>query len=170
MINSLIKNKKGDVFQVFFMLVIIFIVAIIALISLVWSHHVNNALLNITSENTTAYIAVEKISTQTPTILDDLVFFLFLGMTIGIFIGAVRTNFSAIMIFLFILEILLAILVASGLVNIYHGFTQAPGIVELSSNLTLTNLVFSRYTPLFICIISAVSLILMYSKSGGDIQ
>jgi hypothetical protein len=135
-----------------------------------WASPVQEAFSNLAEENSTAAQISEQVIEQTPTAFDELIIFLFLGMVIGLMVAAVRTDFSPVVIFIFLLMVIISVLVASGLVNIYQGFAQAPGISEVAANLTFANVVFSRYTPLFICIIAAVILILMYSKSGSDIS
>lgn len=162
-------NKKGDIFQLFFLLIFLFMAAIIGLLTYAMSDEINETLLNFSESGTTAYEATNIIRTNVPTAFDELVLFLFLGGVIALCISAVKTNFSPTIIFLFIIITILAVAVAGGFVNIYQGFTDAPALNDLADNLTFTNIIFSRYTPLIICIVSALILILMYGKTGSDI-
>lgn len=167
----LIKNKKGDFFQIFFLLIILLVAAVMGLLCLKLGTLINEKIEEVYPDQSEAVVKVNNfVQTQAPKAVDYMVFFLFLGGTIGIMTAAVRTNFSPVIIFLFLLMSLIAILSASGIVNLYQGFAQTDVLVDVSQELTLTNIVFSRYTPLFICIIAGISLILMYSKSGSDIQ
>ena len=170
-IRKLITQKKGDVFQVLFMIVLIFAVAVVGLLMFVLTSRVNefweeSGLLNETEAGTAA---IETMSETAPRTTDYAIFFLFLGMNIGVLIAAVRTNFSAAVIFLFILLTLIAIMMSAGMVNMYQGLAQQPSIIDVSSKLTLTNFIFSRYLPLVISMICAVVMLIMYGKSGGDI-
>lgn len=169
--RKIIKEKKGDVFQILFMLVMIMAVALVGLIALVLSTGVLNFWEDSGMLNDTA-IGREVIDdlqdTAAPT-TDYAIFFLFIGMNIGIVIAAVRTQFSSIVIFLFILMTFISILISAGMVNIYQGFAQQPDALEASSQLTLTNFIFSRYLPLIISVLSALYLLIMYGKGGGDI-
>jgi len=170
-IRNLLAQKKGDVFQVLFMLVLIFIVAIVGLLCLVLTTRVNefwdeSGLLN---ETETGTKAIETMQETAPRTTDYAVFFLFLGMNIGIIVAAVRTNFSAVIIFLFILLTLIAIMGAAGVVNMYQGLAQQGSIIDVSGKLNLTNFIFSKYLPLIISIICALVMLIMYGKSGGDI-
>lgn len=162
-------NKKGDVIQILYLLIILFLGAVFFLLCYGMSSRINTAVSEITPNDTIAYEVNEVITENTPTIFDTFIFFLFLGGIIGLMVAAVRTDFSAGIIFIFILIAFMTVLVASGLVNIYRGFTDAPGLAEISGRLTLTNIVFSRYTPLIICVLAGIILLLMYGKSGGDI-
>lgn len=169
--KSLLKDKRGDVFQVLFMIVLVLGVAIVGLITLVLTTRVNDfwdssGLLNGTAVGEEA---IDSLQDTAPKTTDYAVFFLFIGMNIGVVIAAVRTNFSATVIFMFILLTLIAIMFAAGAVNIYQGLAQQPEILDVSNELTLTNFIFSKYLPLIVSVICGFVMILMYGKSGGDI-
>ena len=162
-------NKKGDVVQIVVVLIIIFIAALVGLICLKLTNEVNHywltsGLLNSTQTGTDT---INQMNQVAPTITDLTVFLLFLGCIIGVCIAAVKTKFSATMLFLFFLLIITTILIASGLVNIYSGFADAMPTEQ--AQLTLTGIIFSRYTPLMMCIIGGIVLLLMYGKQGQDI-
>ncbi len=169
--KPLLKDRRGDVFQVLFMMVILLIVAIVGLITLVLTTKVNDfwdssGLLNDTAIGTQA---IDTLQDTAPKTTDYAIFFLFIGMNIGVVIAAVRTNFSATIIFMFILLTMIAIMFAAGVVNIYQGLAQQPSIIDISGDLNLTNFIFSRYFPLIISMICAFVMIIMYGKSGADI-
>lgn len=169
--RSLIKSKKGDIFQVLFMLVLVFAVAVVGLICLILTTHVNEGWYNTPNFNETviAKQSIDTLQDSAPKLTDYTVFFLFLGLNIGVIVGAVRTNFSATIIILFIFLTFFSILVAAGLVNMYQGLAQSSSVVDISSDLRLTNFIFSKYTPLLISIICTLVMLIMYGKSGGDI-
>ena len=100
--------------------------------------------------------------------MDFFIFFFFLGANIGLIIGAIKTKYTGVMAFLFILLILIEILVASGMVNIYQGFRNEVGLSPIPNQMTLTNILLSQYFPLIISIIGGVILIFMFSKTGQD--
>jgi len=170
-LNFMIKQKKGDVFQVLFMIVLILGSALVGLITLTLTTRVNDfwdssGMLN---ETSSGQEAIDTMQDTAPKTTDYAILFLFLGMNIGIVISAVRTNFSATIIFLFILLTLVAIIIAAGAVNIYQGMAQQPTVIDVSSQLTFTNILFSRYFPLMISVICAFVMLIMYGKSGQDI-
>jgi hypothetical protein len=104
------------------------------------------------------------IQASTVPILDFFVFFFFLGSNIGLIISAIKTKYSPTIIFLFILLLLIEILLASGVVNIYQGFHNEPSLSPVTGQMFLTNMLLSKYFPLIISVIGAVVLIFMYSK------
>lgn len=169
--RNIIKQKKGDVFQVLFMMILLLIIAIVGLITLVLTTRVNDfwddsGLLN---ETQVGMNAIDTMQETAPRTTDYAILFLFLGFNIGILISAVRTNFSPMIIFLFILLVLISIMFAAGSVNLYQGLAQQESVLDVSSELTFTNFIFSKWFPLIICMISAMVMVIMYSKSGGDI-
>jgi len=163
-------NKKGDVFQIFIILIILTVVAIVGFICLslswnvlqFWNTHADIMPTNSTASNANNILIATSVKTT-----DYAVFFLFLGLNIAVVVSAVRTKFSGVLIFLFILSTLLAILIAAGMVNIYQGMSHM--MPSIQSQLTLTNYVFSKYTPLIMCILSAIVIIIMLGKSSQDI-
>ena len=165
------KQKKGDIFQVIIMIIILVACAITGLITFKLTHEVNNfwdesGLLN---ESQTAMDAIDTMQETSPRTTDYTILFLFLGLNIGILVAAVRTNFSAVIIFLFILLTLIAIMFAAGAVNMYQGLAQQPSMLDASSQLTFTNFIFSKYFPLIISMICGLVMLIMYGKSGADI-
>lgn len=165
-----VRSKKGDMFQVLFMLAILTGVAIVGLICLYLATNINNfwdssGLLNNTAVGTQA---INQLQDTAPKTTDYAVLFLFIGLNIGILISAVKTNFSPIVIFLFILLALIAIMISAGMVNIYQGLAQQPDVLSVSSGLTYTNFIFSKYLPLTVSIICALVMLIMWGKSGGE--
>lgn len=169
--RSIVKKKKGDIFQIFFVIALALVVAVVGLICLVITTRINTfyETSGILNNSASAQDAVNKMQETAPYTTDYAIFFLFLGMNIGVIIGAVRTNFSVLTIVIFIFLTLIAIMFAAGAVNMYQGLAQTESIVDVSSQLTLTNFIFSKYTPLMISIICAFVMLIMYSKSGADI-
>ena len=164
-------NKKGDIFNILFLLIILLIAAIVGLLMLTLSSKVltfyeDTGLLNNTA---IGQQAVDKLQLYGPTYTDYMIFFLFIGSTVGICISAIRTNFTPTIMFLFILMMFFDIFVAAGIVNIYQGFAQMPTLADIANQLTLTNFIFSRYTPLIVAILCALLMLLMWGKTSSDI-
>jgi len=167
----MLKQKKGDMFQILIVLIIIFVAAIIGFICLVLTTGVNtfwddSGMLNGTATGTKA---IDQMQQSAPNITDWAILLLFLGMNIGVVISAVRTNFTPATIILFIFLTLIAIMISAGMVNMYQGLVQTPSVADMGAQLTLTNFIFSKYLPLVICILSAFVMLLMYGKSSGEI-
>jgi hypothetical protein len=165
----MIKQKKGEIFQIFIFLIIILVCAIVGLLCLTMTTKINRYWIDSGTLNSTqiGISAIEKIQDTAPKTTDYAILFLFIGMNIGLLIGAVRTNFSPLTIILFIFLVFIAIFVAAGMVNMYQGLAQAQGVE--SGDLHFTNFLFSKYLPLIVCVLSALIMIIMYSKQGGEI-
>jgi hypothetical protein len=164
-------TKKGDIFQIFYVLIIIIIMAILALIVGKLSYSFTEAFKDPSlhlSDSPAGQESNDLIQTMSIPLMDFFIFMFFLGSNIGIFIGAIKTKYSPVMMFLFILLLLIEILVASGAVNIYQGFHDETSLDPVPSKMYLTNLLLSKFFPLIISVIGGVVLIIMYSKSGSD--
>ena len=169
-LRPIIKQKKGDMFQILIVLIILFAVTLVAFICLTLTTRVNtfwddSGMLN---DSATAKEAIDKMQDTAPKTTDYAILFLFLGMNIGVIISAVRTNFSPITIILFIFLTFIAIMVAAGMVNMYQGLAQTPSVADIGESLPLTGFLFSKYLPLIICILSAITMILMFGKQSSD--
>jgi len=168
-----IKEKKGDIFQIIFVLIILLIIAIMALLTGKLSLEITKAyqLPGLHLNDSSAGVqANQLIQDMTPPLLDFFVFFFFLGSNVGLIVSAIRTKYSPTIIFLFIMLLIIEILIASGFVNIYQGFHDEPSLQPIPQQMPLTNILFSKYTPLIFTVIGAIVLIFMYGKSGGDIS
>lgn len=165
-------NRKGDVFQILVVLIIIVSIAITGLIIGIMTHTVNtffDAHPEIMPVNSTASNSNHQLGDMAPRITDYAIFFLFLGLNIGVMISATRTQFSATLIFMFILLVFIEILVAAGIVNIYQGLAHEGASIGFSSQLTLTNFILSKYTPLIMSCVALIVIVIMLGKSGGEI-
>jgi len=164
-------NKKGDIFQLTFVIVILFIVAIVGLLFLHLSTKVAQSYEDMGLLDNTAIgkQANDMILETGPKTTDYMIFMLFIGAIVGLLISASRTSFSPGIFFFFVLLLIITIFVASGMVNIYSGFANSPELIETSSQLKLTNYVFSRYTPLILTAIGGLILLILWGKQGSDI-
>lgn len=163
------KFKKGDIFQVVFVIIIVLVMAIMAMLVGKMSYEFSNAYKDpILQISQTGAQANNIIQTSAIPTMDFFIFFFFLGSNIGLVVSAIRTKYSATLIWLFILLLIIEILIASGVVNLYSGFSDVESLQPIPSMLFLTNILLSKYFPLIISCIGAVVLILMYSKTGGE--
>lgn|SRR3990167_3535493 len=164
-------NKKGDVTQILFLLIILFITAILGILFWGLTDGVLQTQEDIGLFNDTvlAQQSIDKLQETAPRTTDYMVFFLFLGGIIGLMISAVRTNFSPTIMLLFVMYLIIAIFIASGLVNVYSGFAQSPVLSDSANDLIITNFIFSKYTPLIFAVLGTILMIIMWGKSGGDI-
>jgi uncharacterized membrane protein YeaQ/YmgE (transglycosylase-associated protein family) len=162
-----VQQKKGDIFQIIFVLVIVLVMAILGLLCGKLGYEITEAYkdpalgLQDTDSGSQANTQIQQMSIP---LMDFFIFFFFLGSNIGLIISAIKTKYSPTIIFLFILLLLLEILLASGVVNLYQGFQSETSLDPIPTQFVLTNMLLSKYFPLIISVIGAVVLIFMYSK------
>lgn len=167
--RSLIKNKKGNAIGIIVVLIFIFIIAIVALLVGALSKKFSaefNERIDL-PDNSSAEQAFNRVDEMSVNILDQLVFFIFLGLNVGIIISAAKTKFSPIVIGIFIFLLIFAVIIAAGLTNLYTEFADSTQMSEYSDQMNLTGFVFNRFTPLIICILSGLTMIIMYGKQPG---
>jgi hypothetical protein len=82
-------------------------------------------------------------------------------------IASVRTDFDPLILFLFLLMTIFSIFIAAGSVEIYRSLADNTSFLDVSGNLHLTNIIFSKYAPLFMSVFTGLILIIMYSKQAG---
>ena len=164
-------NKKGDIFQLLVLLIILFIASIVGILFLTLSNKVTQAYEDTGLLNKTVIGQQynDMMQDTGPKSTDYMIFMLFAGGVIGILISASKTNFSPTIFFLFLLLLVITIFVSSGMVNIYSGFSQQATLIDSANQLQLTGFIFSKYTPLIITIIGGLIMLIMWSKTGGDI-
>jgi hypothetical protein len=164
-------NKQGDIFQLTALLVILFIVAIVGLLFLSLSMRVLNSYEDsgILEDTAIGQESNDLLTETAPKTTDYMVFLLFSGMVIGLLISASRTQYSPGVFFLFVLLLIITIFIASGMVNIYSGFANLDSLAESSAELSLTNFIFSKYTPLIMTVIGGLIMLIMWGKQGSDI-
>jgi len=162
-------NKKGDIFQLSFVMIIVFITAMVGILFLAFTNQVNDywVVSGLLNQSEAATSTVATMQATAPLTTDYAVFFIFLGSTLGICISAVRTKFSPTLVFFFILLLILTIFIASGIVNVYSGFAEV--LPNEAAQLTLTGIILGKYMPLMMAIIGGFIMIIMYSKQGGEI-
>jgi len=160
-------NKKGDIFQITFVIVIVLVMTILGLLCGKLGYEVTQAYKNPAlglQDTDNGVEANNLIQTMSVPLMDFFIFFFFLGSNIGLIVSAIKTKYSPTIIFLFILLLLIEILLASGVVNLYQGFASEPSLDPIPAKMFLTNMLLSKYFPLIISVIGAVVLIFMYSK------
>jgi len=164
-------NIRGNIFQLVALVVILFVVAIVGLLFLSLSSKVTGTYQNLSifNDSVIAQQANAKMLETAPRTTDYMIFFLFVGSIIGLLISASKTQFSSGIFFLFALLLIITIFVASGMVNIYSGFSQSAALSEYADQLTLTGYIFSKYTPLILTVLGGIIMLIMWGKQGNDI-
>lgn len=164
-------NKKGDIFQLIVLLIVLFVAAIVGILFLAMSNEVTQAYEDTGLLNDTAIGQQynDMMQDTAPKSTDYMIFMLFCGGVIGLMISASKTNFSPTIFFLFLLLLVITIFISSGMVNIYSGFAQQATLVDEANQLVLTGFLFSKYTPLIMTVLGGIIMLIMWSKTGGDI-
>lgn len=160
------KNKKGQISGTIIGLIMLLVIVIMGFIFGKFITIFNKSMdeTEIFEEGSKAKEVHDKVSSQIPEFMDNLIFFAFIALMVGTVIAAVKSDYSWWAMGLYFIQLAFAVLVAFGAVELYSGL--AIGFQDLvNSHFKLTNIVFSRYTP---ALIAGVCGILMFLMSGGS--
>ncbi len=165
-----IIQKKG-IFALLLIVAILTITAIFGLLSYRMIKGVNEVYNDsgLFPDGSIGQESNQAIKTTAKYGIDNMFFFVFLGSVIGLIFGAVKTRFSPILMFIFILVFLFAIFLASMSAEIYHGFATNGELEDTANEFIFIKIILSKFFPLIICVIGAVVMIIMWSKQGGEI-
>lgn len=166
----MIKAKKG-IFALLLLIAILTITAVFGLITYRTIKEVNQVYddSGLFENNTIGSESNIKIKTTARYGIDNMFFFIFLGGMIGLIFGAVKTKFSPILMFIFILVFLISIFLAAMSAEIYHGFATTGDLEETADELIFIKIILSKFFPLIICVLGGVIMVIMWGKQGGEI-
>jgi hypothetical protein len=160
-------NKKGDVVDSISFVIVVFILAIgffiIAFIIPSITNGLSSAGLNNTSEGANAISKLNDFGTQG---IQRGFFFVFIGMCIGVLISAYFIDTHPIFLFLYIILLAIAVILAVYLANAYETFSQIDAFSAFYATQGLFTLVVSHIVLITI-IVGVLSFIIIFAKFRG---
>lgn len=116
---------------------------------------------------------VEKINVVqnlTTTAFDQLVFIVLIAFTLGSLILAVFTDFHPVLVVILILSIVLLIIVAGLMANVYDEVGDTDILKEKADEFTMTNVVMGSQLPILVGITGVIAIIIVLAKRGRATQ
>lgn len=166
-------NKKGQAelgVQILLAVIVVFIIGITA-VSIAtpflqfldeFKNDARVSQSNVTVEN------VEVIEALTPTLLDFIVLFSFLGILLGAIFFALITDASPAVMFVLFLIVIIAVILAAQFANVYDDFSSTSELSAVASQFTFTNFLLGSMFPVIILFSGVLIIIILYTKSRGD--
>lgn len=164
--KNLIKNKKGDLPSLLIIGVVLFFA--FSVIAVFFAYTMNSALDELKASgqfSTTATDAMTSVQDKTIPLMDFTMFFFFFASVIGMIVSAVYVRTSPVMVGVFIIFLIIVVIIAGQLVNMYDEIKATPEIVGTASQFTKTNILLGSAFPTLILISGVIVLIVLYSKS-----
>lgn len=162
-----LKNKKGDIPDLFFIIpmFLVIIVAAFAGLTIYKSYYasVNDTLNDQSREITTSAGAALEHS-------DYMVLIIFFGLALGVIISAFWVQTHPAFFFMSLLLLVIAIFIAPSISNAYMTFENDSVMGTTAASFPMSSYIM-EYLPLFIAIIGTITLIVLYMKSpaGGGV-
>lgn len=122
---------------------------------------------NLGSSNTTVD-QIEKVQDFMIPGFDQLVFFILIGIFIGVIVLAIFTDFHPVLLVLLILVFILLIVIGGLFSNVYDEVADNSQLQNTSSQFNLTNTVMGSSLPVIITILGVISIIIILAKRGGQ--
>jgi len=161
-------NKKGDITDSLSFVIVVIVLAIgffiIAFIIPSITSGLRNAGVNSTSEGENAINKLNDFGTQG---IQKGFFFVFMGLCISVLISAFFIDTHPIFLFLYIIFLGIAVILAAYLANAYETFSQVPAFNSFYATQGLFTLVVSHIV-LITVIVGALSFIIIFSKFRGN--
>jgi len=168
-------NKKGDFASIITISVMVFIFAVVAII---FTHAFLESTDELKAQESLSNRSVSVIETTQDNIsplLDFLIFFVLVGLFIGVIVASVYTRMPAPILAIFIITLTIAIILAGQFSNIFDEITSKEEISGTAGNFTLTNLILGDSSgialfPVILFIIGVVVVVILYGKSkSGEV-
>lgn len=99
---------------------------------------------------------------------DQLVFFILVGVFIGVLVLAIFTDFHPVVLGVLILTFILLIVIAGLFANVYDEVRDTSTFNTTASEFSLTNAVMGAKLPVIVTILGVIAFIIILSKRGGQ--
>lgn len=170
-LRPIINNKKGDILSI---LLVIIISTVVIVVLTVLTLVTNNITREIDSYNMTSSLeanqSISAVKDQAVPLADTMGSLLFIGWLIALIIAGTYTEFSPVVIGIFLLILLIGVYLSAVMTSNFY--------VDLSSEydssaiggqeFTITKTLFGSSLPYIIAFIGLVIIIIMYSKKRGS--
>lgn len=160
-------NKKGDITDTISFVIVVIVLAIgffiIAFIIPSITDGLRNSGVNSTVEGENAISKLNSFGTQG---IQKGFFFVFIGLCISVLISSFFIDTHPIFLFLYVIFLGIAIILAAYLANAYETFSQVPAFNSFYASQELFTLVVSNIVIILLAV-AALSFIIIFSKYRG---
>jgi len=161
-------NKKGDIGSIMIVMTIVFVMFILGIVALTMWNPIMDELTYSEhfSDNEQALDSFEKVDDAFG-LLDLFILLSFFGFIGGLIVSAIYIDVHPVFIVFFILFLIIGVFIASQLSNAIYEMEQEESLQEGFDRLTISGIIFGKYFPLWILIIGAITIVILYGKGEG---
>ena len=161
---KLIKNKRGELTDMFIFLITLFILAIGLFVLMYMIPTITDGLktagLNNSAEGTNAITSLESFGTGT---INNGFLMLFVGLVISMIITSFMVRTHPIFIFLYVIFLGISVLLSFYLGNAYYQLIGNPAFANMYATATFSNWIFGHIAQIM-TVLGAFSMIVVFSK------
>jgi hypothetical protein len=157
----ILRNRKGSIQDLMFLVVIVFVFAIVTLFAFKFMDSFNNEIQAMDEIPNDAKTSTTSLMGNFSGVIDNSFLFLVIGMGIVTIIFAAMVRIHPIFIALFLLCLVFTIFLSAVFSNVYEAVADNDQMIGVSSQLTGVNLIFS-YLPIIIGVFGSILCIIMY--------
>lgn len=164
---GILKNKKGSIQDLMFLIVIVFVFALVTLFAFKFMDSFNNEIQAMPEIPSDAKTSTTTLMGNFSGVIDNSFLFLVIGMGVITLIFAAMVRIHPVFIALFLLFLCFTIFLSAVFSNIYESVADNDQMIGVSSQLTGINLIFS-YLPIIIGGFGSILCIIMYISWKGS--
>lgn len=156
-------NKKAGVMDIIFILVFLFITAICTFTGYMVYNKYQERTAEIETFNNSLTARIDETTYATLTAMDYLFIFIFAGLIIMAIVSTFTIQTHPVFFFVSIMLLIITIILAAPLSNIFEGIANESAFANASNNYTVIPYFMNRL-PFFMLIVGAITFIALYAK------
>jgi hypothetical protein len=164
--KQMLKNKKGDLPSLLIVGVVMFFA--FSVLAVFFSYTLNSTMDELVNSGEFSQNTIDTmtdVQEKTIPLMDFTMMFFFFSAVIGMIVSAVYVRTSPVMVGVFIILLIISVVIAGQLVNMYDELKQTEEIASTASQFSMTNAILGNAFPALILISGVIVLIVLYSKS-----
>jgi hypothetical protein len=164
--KQMLKNKKGDLPSLLIVGVVMFFA--FSVLAVFFSYTLNSTMDELVNSGEFSQNTIDTmtdVQEKTIPLMDFTMMFFFFSAVIGMIVSAVYVRTSPVMVGVFIILLIISVVIAGQLVNMYDELKQTEEIASTASQFSMTNVILGNAFPALILISGVIVLIVLYSKS-----
>jgi len=112
--------------------------------------------------------AADVLETDAPSYMDNFMFWFLIAVCMGMLISGLFLDFEPAIVIVLMIIGLLAVFLSTFVANSYDALANDPSIIGASSSMVMSNSVFGVFLPVIIFVTFILTMIIMYSRKGGN--
>jgi hypothetical protein len=173
MLKRFIKNKKGDISSLIFIIVIVLALALFSIFISYFANQLTTNLKETAAEAGVTDIRVnetmDSMQTNVTDMFDYLWFAIFIGLVIAMIIFSFLVPTHPIFFPIFVIVWVISIVISGPVANIWLNATVNTALNQTAASYGMMNYIMS-HLPWFIGVIGALMLVVLYAKRKHDME